>query len=114
MTQVDTQETSKTRQSKNPQKPASPLPYSGFFSLLFRRNGERWEQTGCLPTDTLGNVLMELIQQLLSLIEQLLLAVKMWLESFIEFSLKDLRKIFQQPLVAVDLGLDCLQLIERG
>ncbi|MFM9072146.1 MAG: hypothetical protein ACKOOC_01875 [Cyanobium sp.] len=62
----------------------------------------------------MGNVLMELIQQLLPLIEQLLLAVKMWLESFIEFSLKDLRKILQEPLVAVDLGLDCLQLIERG
>jgi hypothetical protein len=57
---------------------------------------------------------MEPIEQQLSLLEQLLLAIEKRLEAFVEFALIDLRQIFQQTLVTADLRLNRFQLLEGG
>jgi hypothetical protein len=59
-------------------------------------------------------MLMEPIQQQLPFLQQLLLAIEQGLESFIEFPLEDLGEISQQVLVAADLSLGRLQLVEGG
>lgn len=60
-----------------------------------------------LPTDLFWELLMDPIQQQLSLLQQLLLANEERLEPFIEFTFVDLRQIFQQILVIADQRLGC-------
>ena len=67
-----------------------------------------------MPTHPFRQMLMEPIQQQLPFLQQLLLAIEQGLESFIEFPLEDLGEISQQVLVAADLSLGGLQLVEGG
>ena len=67
-----------------------------------------------MPTHPFRQMLMEAIQQQLPFLQQLLLAIEQGLESFIEFPLEDLGEISQQVLVAADLSLGRLQLVEGG
>jgi hypothetical protein len=50
-------------------------------------------------------MLLKPIEQQVAFQQQLLLAIEERLESVIEFALEDLRQIFQQILVTVDLSL---------
>jgi hypothetical protein len=67
-----------------------------------------------MATHPFRQMLMEPIQQQLAFLQQLLLAIEQGLESFIEFPLEDLGEISQQVLVAADLSLGRLQLVEGG
>jgi hypothetical protein len=67
-----------------------------------------------MATHPFRQMLMEAIQQQLPFLQQLLLAIEQGLESFIEFPLEDLGEISQQVLVAADLSLGGLQLVESG
>ena len=67
-----------------------------------------------MATHPFRQMLMEPIQQQLAFLQQLLLAIEQGLESFIEFPLEDLGEISQQVLVAADLSLGGLQLVESG
>ncbi|MFN7818757.1 MAG: hypothetical protein ACK5Q7_04075 [Cyanobacteriota bacterium] len=57
---------------------------------------------------------MQLVQKMGTLLPQLLIAIQKGFEAFIELVLKDLGHILQQPLVARDLALGSLDLIEGG
>ncbi|MGA1303469.1 MAG: hypothetical protein ACO3ZD_05460 [Cyanobium sp.] len=59
-------------------------------------------------------MLLKPIEQGLPFLQQLFLAIEQWLEALIEFALEDLWQIFQQKLVAADLSLGRLQLVEGG
>ncbi len=57
---------------------------------------------------------MEPIEQQFAFLEQLVLTIEDRLEAVVEFALEDLRQIFQQRLVTVDLSLGSLELVEGG
>ncbi|MEB3194381.1 MAG: hypothetical protein VKO19_04570 [Cyanobacteriota bacterium] len=57
---------------------------------------------------------MEPIEQEFAFLQQLVLAIEDRLEPLVEFALKDLRQIFQQGLVGVDLRLGGLERIAGG
>ena len=58
-----------------------------------------------MPTGPFRQMLLKPIEQQVAFQQQLLLAIEERLESVIEFALEDLRQIFQQILVTVDLSL---------
>jgi hypothetical protein len=58
-----------------------------------------------MPTGPFRQMLLQPIEQQVAFLQQLLLAIEERLESVIEFALEDLRQIFQQILVTVDLSL---------
>lgn len=58
-----------------------------------------------MPTGPFRQMLLKPIEQQVAFQQQLLLAIEERVESVIEFALEDLRQIFQQILVTVDLSL---------
>ena len=58
-----------------------------------------------MPTGPFRQMLLKPIEQQVAFQQQLLLAIEERLESVIKYSLKNLRQIFKQILVTVDLSL---------
>ena len=100
-----------TKQGHTNQPPEPPPPRPAGERGVGRPRGES-------PSDGGGNafrqVLMEPIEQEFAFLQQLVLAIEDRLEPLVEFALKDLRQIFQQGLVGVDLRLGGLERIAGG
>lgn len=100
-----------TKQGHTNQPPEPPTPRPAGERGVGRPRGES-------PSGGWGKafrqLLVEPIEQQFTFLEQLVLTIEDRLEAVVEFALEDLRQIFQQRLVTVDLSLGGLERIEGG